>query len=99
LRSSLAGGSKPAKDIESEAKGAGISWRTVCRAKHDMGIKAKAVPIPRDGGEGPPINRWYWSLPDDAAVPRVPPKPQECHVPDVASLGDDGILGNDGSEP
>jgi putative DNA primase/helicase len=98
LRSSLADGPKPTKDIEAEAQGAGISWRTVCRAKHDVGIKAKAIATPRDGGDGPPINRWYWSLPDDSAVPRVPPNPQECHALDVASLDSDGTLGGDGGE-
>jgi AAA domain len=98
LRSSLADGPRPTKGIQDEAKEAGISWRTICRAKRDMGIKAKAVATPRVGGEDPPINRWYWSLPDDSAAPRVPPKPQECHVSDVASLGDDGTLGSGGGE-
>jgi putative DNA primase/helicase len=92
LRSSLADGPKPTKDIEAEAKGAGISWRTICRAKTALGVEAKPKSAPRDG-DGPPINRWYWNLPNG---PSVPPKAQVCHVPEVAHLADDGTLGSDG---
>lgn len=54
LRSLLAGGDLPVRAIQKDAKGAGLSWATVRRAKKELGIK------PRKGGmeEG-----WLWGLP------------------------------------
>lgn len=43
----------PAKEVESEAKAAGIAWRTVRRASDDLNVKKRKG----DGG------KWYWSLP------------------------------------
>ncbi|MBP0629986.1 AAA family ATPase [Cupriavidus sp. AcVe19-1a] len=43
----------PAKEVESEAKAAGIAWRTVRRASDYLNVKKRK-------GEG---GKWYWSLP------------------------------------
>jgi len=43
----------PAKEVESEAKAAGIAWRTVRRASDCLNVKKRK-------GEG---GKWYWSLP------------------------------------
>jgi putative DNA primase/helicase len=90
LRVCLADGPKPSKDIEAEAKGAGISWRTVMRAKGDLGIVCNPKAVTREGG--PPINKWFWSLPQSPTLPR---DPQLGHVSDVADLGGGGIVGGD----
>ena len=96
LRASLADGPKPSKEVEAEAKDASISWRTIKRAKKELGILAEPRPIERtNSGDGPPVNRWYWSLPN---LPSGPPKPQGGHVWNVAPLGEVGPLGGDGGD-
>jgi hypothetical protein len=54
LRTILAGGLLPVRQIESEAKSAGIAWRTIRRAKNEMGVTATKTAL--DGG-------WCWALP------------------------------------
>jgi hypothetical protein len=51
LRETLADGPMPAKDVEREAKAAGIAWATVRRAKGRVGVQSG-----RDGAG------WAWSL-------------------------------------
>ncbi len=51
----LESGSMRTKDVEAEAKGAGLSWRTVRRAKDSLGVKAV-----KDGING----GWLWRLPE-----------------------------------
>lgn len=48
----LGAGPTPTKTVESEAKAAGIAWRTVRRASDALGVQKRKS----DGG-------WYWSLP------------------------------------
>jgi hypothetical protein len=56
LRRELAGGAVAAKDLEARAQDAGLKWRTVQRAKDDLGVRDV-----RDGfGPGA---RWLWALP------------------------------------
>lgn len=55
LQELLAAGTMPVKQIEAEAKAAGLSWRTVKRAKDTLGIKASKAGL--DGG-------WFWTLPE-----------------------------------
>jgi len=50
-------GPKLSVDLQDEADGAGISWRTMKRAKTQLGIVAKREKDP-DGHV-----RWYWALP------------------------------------
>ena len=54
LRALLATEPVPAKSVEEEAKGAGISWPTIKRAKDALGVVTR-----RDGK----ANMWYWALP------------------------------------
>jgi hypothetical protein len=90
LRICLADGSKPSKEVEAEAKDAGISWRTVIRAKKDLGIECNPKAVTREGG--PPLNKWFWTLP---TLPTMPRNPQLGHVWNVAKLGDGGQVGGD----
>jgi putative DNA primase/helicase len=62
LRDVLKDGAMPTKWIESAAKQAGLSWRTVQRACADLGVIASRIGGIASGGE------WRWQLPDD-----VPP--------------------------
>lgn len=54
LREVLKDGPSPTKYVSTEAKEAGLSWRTVRRASDDMGV------IKRRGHEG----TWYWEYPN-----------------------------------
>jgi putative DNA primase/helicase len=55
LQDQLACGPLPVKEIEDAAKGHGIGWRTVERAKRDLKIVAR---------KDPDNNRWAWHLPE-----------------------------------
>src|SRR5205085_10824106 len=59
LREILEGGPKLSKDIQGEAKEAGISERTLWRAKSSLGIKAH-----REGAPGTENQKWSWQLPE-----------------------------------
>ena len=58
LRDLLAGGPVATKDLQSEAKAAGLSWATIRRAKDQVGATAAKAGI--DGG-------WTWRLPTEGA--------------------------------
>jgi hypothetical protein len=60
LRNLLADGPMPSRNVQSEAKAAGIAWATVRRAKETLGIKAAKSTL--DGG-------WAWALPAQDAHP------------------------------
>ena len=49
----LAEGELPQKQIENDAKGAGHSWRTVRRAKDELGVKSVKSKLDKC---------WYWKL-------------------------------------
>jgi putative DNA primase/helicase len=51
--------SVPVKAIKSEANAAGVSWRTVERAKSELGVIAERVSAGNVGG-----GHWEWRLPD-----------------------------------
>jgi putative DNA primase/helicase len=59
LRKELAGGPRPVEEIQSAAKGAGLAWRTVQRAKKKLQIKPNKNGL--DGG-------WAWTLPKSAST-------------------------------
>jgi putative DNA primase/helicase len=85
LRDALADSPRLAKEIESEAKEAGIAWRTVRRAQKALGIRPERRAESGDGlGK---TGRWYWSLP-----PKMAKNPYVGHAPDVATLGKRGHL-------
>jgi hypothetical protein len=90
LRDVLSSGARPSKEIEAEARDAGIKWRTVERAKKALGVVAESRPDPGSGSDGkPPRPKWYWRLPD----PKAAKNSQDRHLPDVAALGKIGGLG------
>jgi AAA domain len=91
LRNTLADGPRPAKEIEGEAKEAGVAWRTVRRAQKALGIRPERRAESGDGlGKA---GRWYWSLP-----PKMAKNPCVGHVPDVAILGKSDHRRDDGGE-
>ncbi|NLF09476.1 MAG: AAA family ATPase [Pirellulaceae bacterium] len=55
LREALADGPKPSSELKGDAKRDGIAWRTVERAKTQLGVSNRP-----DGFGGP----WVWALPD-----------------------------------
>lgn len=89
LREILAGGALPADDVKAEGKRAGISERTLWRAKAKIGIRAR-----KEGfGDGA---RWLWELPPDAPYDRSVPKDAEvCQSNPMAGFGGDGTLRDD----
>ena len=95
LRDILRDGPRPARDVESEAKEAGISWRTVNRAKKKLGVVAERRAESGDGlGH---TGRWYWSLPADTNSASKDAKTSyECHDLNVATLGEFGTLRHKG---
>lgn len=73
LRDRLATGMVPTVDVVQEAKGVGISQRTLARAKKTLGVRSEAR------GTGP--GRWHLYLPDDEAAD------QGCQDPRGVNLG------------
>ena len=64
LRTILKDAPRPQTEVKRETKQAGVSWRTVERAKRDLGVIAK-----RSGGAGAD-GWWEWSLPDTGQQPQ-----------------------------
>jgi putative DNA primase/helicase len=96
LRDVLSAGPRPSTEIEAEAKGAGVSWRTVRRAQKALGIKPYRKAEAGDGlGKS---GRWYWSLPSGGDDPKMANFPYDGHVSDVATLGNSGHLRRDGGD-
>ncbi|MGY6517382.1 MAG: AAA family ATPase [Lysobacteraceae bacterium] len=62
LESVLWAGPVPVKNIQAEATASGTGWRTVQRAKSDLGVIAERV---SEGKEGK--GYWQWRLPKDEA--------------------------------
>lgn len=95
LRDILSDGPRPAKEVESEAKEAGIAWRTVNRAKKTLGVVAERRAESGDGlGRS---GRWYWCLPGSTnSAAKDAKNGYECHDENVAALGEIGILRHEG---
>lgn len=72
LQSLLAEGELSQKQIEADAKGAGLSMRTIQRAKKELNIRSKKSVL--DKG-------WYWSLASNIAKDS-----QDSHTNNVATL-------------
>lgn len=64
LADMLSGAEVPVKTLRTEANAAGLSWRTVERAKAEIGAIAERISVGNDGA-----GRWYWRLPDKTANP------------------------------
>lgn len=76
LRVELSRGPRPVTELKAAAKDAGLSWRTVERAKKEMGVEAR-----KRGFAGP----WCWELPDDASSEPA----RGTSVRDVAAFDDE----------
>jgi hypothetical protein len=63
LRAILSGGRLPAADVKREARKAGLSDRTLQRAKAMLGVRSRLIGFGRDG-------KWYWHLPENAITAR-----------------------------
>lgn len=61
LHDLLADGPMPTTQIQTDAKAAGLAWRTVQRAAKELGIFAGRVGGIGSGGG------WNWHLPDEGA--------------------------------
>ena len=84
LNDALSSGDRPSTEIVAEAKGAGISWRTIRRAQKALGIKPYRKAETGDGlGKS---GRWYWSLPS-AGSTKMANFSYDGHVSDVAIIG------------
>jgi AAA domain len=79
----LGPGPKTAGAIQQEARGAGITAKSLRSAREAMGIKPTKTGF--DGG-------WVWSL------PKMPNMPEGAHVSERASWGPEGHLGPDRKE-
>ncbi len=61
LEDLLSDGEVPVTDAKSDAKAAGISWRTIERAKGELGVVAERMSSGNTGG-----GYWTWRLPKTA---------------------------------
>lgn len=66
LEEMLSGAEVATQTLKSEATAAGYTWRTMERAKADLGIVAERQSIGNDGK-----GRWFWKLPDKAATSKT----------------------------
>ena len=81
LRETLAAGPQPAADVRAEARTAGISDRTLNRAKTEAGVTSQ-----KDGMSG----SWFWALPEKGHGP--PKGAKEATPTGVALFGMDDPL-------
>ena len=77
LRELLADNELAQKEIEADAKGAGLSWRTVERAKKELYITSSKSKLDK---------RWYWKLPSNSA--NFEQDRQDSHINNVADMAD-----------
>ena len=77
LRELLADSELAQKEIEADAKGAGLSWRTVERAKKELFIISSKSKLDKN---------WYWKLPTNSA--NYDQDRQDCHINNVAEMAD-----------
>jgi hypothetical protein len=83
LRNLLAGGSRPVKEIEEEAKAAGVSRMTLRRARESLEI------VPKKKGYFP--GEWHWELPQKegvAAQPETVEDVEDDHLDHMSKGGD-----------
>jgi 5S rRNA maturation endonuclease (ribonuclease M5) len=73
----LSNGARDSKAIKEEAKQAGISERTLFRAKKELNIKADKVGMP-----GSHYQKWVWRLPDEECQAET----EDCQTSNVGSL-------------
>jgi hypothetical protein len=64
LRAVLSNGTRDSNELKSEARQAGISERTLFRAKKALKVKAEKVGLPRSEGQ-----KWVWKMPAEDCQP------------------------------
>jgi len=89
----LTAGPLPRKELEKAADGAGVSDKTLRRAKSALGVIAE-----RTGGiagEG----KWTWRLPEQSELdgPKVANNSYDGHTKTMGALGNSGHLSRGGS--
>lgn len=77
LRQALAAGARPAREVQREARAAGISAASLKRARARLGVRATK----RGGRLGEEEQRWLWSLPEEAQG-----APEEAHTEPLEPL-------------
>jgi putative DNA primase/helicase len=87
LRDALAGGAIAVKDLQADAKQAGLSWATVRRAKDRLGLVVQRESHGRDGA-----GRWTWAMPIPA---RCSSLHQDAHPFKVSTLQENEHLAAD----
>lgn len=92
LRDFLADGPQAAKDVQHEAREAGISEATLRRAKSALGVEAEKL-----GRPGMPGQKWAWRLPEDGHPPPKMLTPDEMSTFDKSTAGK-GRSGNGSAE-
>lgn len=84
LREVLAGGAAPAKQVQAEARDAGISTMTLRRAREALGVRAYRVGVEGRRGGG----AWWWSLPGEHLNAPEHPQAEGEHLnPDAVPAG------------
>jgi archaellum biogenesis ATPase FlaH len=81
LQELLAAGPVEQKQVKKEASEGGLAWRTVRRAKVALEVEAFREGYGKEGC-------WFWCLPGQ----RGPGNPNDGHIPDVDTFGEDGHL-------
>lgn len=87
LHSLLYDGPMAAKEVQSQAEDAGLSWATVRRAKGRLGIKPERQ---SEGGDG--SGKWVWSLPFQGL--QGAQKTQDAHDINMGTLQEFEHLGS-----
>jgi hypothetical protein len=85
LQDLLADGPIPQKDVKQHSDSAGHSWATTKRAKKALGVRAERKAETGDGLAA--AGRWYWSLANTSAAPKVLRSSYEAHNSNVSTLG------------
>jgi AAA domain-containing protein/DnaB helicase-like protein len=85
LREELASGPQPVKEVQAGARSAGVSTRTLERAKAALGVKAQR----ESTGQGGP-GRWLWALPQDRQ-----PQDRQPYISPEAALSDSALASED----
>jgi putative DNA primase/helicase len=83
LRELLSPGAVATREVAKEARSAGISDKTLRRAKEALGVRAV-----KDGFQG----GWRWRLPSPSAPPRWPTSPEGGQAKRMGIFGEDGHL-------